>query len=102
MTGRGKRKKAHVLADRLKAELELTECDPVLTARDARDHGEWLRRDEIKFHLAIKETSLRVPLKKSLFFSGELDEDYYFGLITRMWRSHLTDEAQRVMEEHAT
>ena len=92
-----KRRRAQALADRLKRELELSACEPLLTAADAGRYGEELARDSIKFHLALNETSCRVQLPKQIFFSDILPEDYYFRKITHVWLSHLKAAAQEAM-----
>lgn len=95
-----KRERAQALADRLKGELGLTICEPVLTGKDAAKYDLVVSPDRIFLHLAIPAMSCNIPLAPKPFFHpdyGQEDEDYYFRLVTRVWLTHLKAAAQEIM-----
>lgn len=96
-----KKKRASGFAKRLKDELELVDCTPVLTGDEAEQVGAGLLRNQIGFYLEAPGVGACIPVNRKLFFSPNFDEEdeaYFIDLVTRMWLGYLRDRTAALLK----
>lgn len=84
-----KRKRAQALADRLKRELGLDECVPLLTADEAERYGRELPDGLFKFYMQKGDISTAVQVSRRCFLARDYSQDEFFNVVTRVWLQHL-------------